>query len=49
MITSNYLNKWDEKSEYEPDINHLDIGGHGEGVGDTDEPINNKVDDNQDI
>ena len=37
MAVSVNLNKWNQLSEYEPDVDHLDIGGGGQRLGHADE------------
>ena len=37
MAVSVNLNKWNQLSEYEPDVDHFDIGGGGQRLGHTDE------------
>ena len=38
-----YYRKWVIHCEQHPDINHLDVGSCGEGLGDTDKAMNKKV------
>ena len=37
ICSEDNLQKWDKKVDNEPDIDHLDVGGLWEGLGDTDE------------